>query len=78
MTLKLQDYSIISNELLQSLISDINYYKDNGQIVPAEKLAQASFRIGWVEGYGYLHDLTCGFRSYPTEEDFLKSEIDIK
>ena len=73
MKIKLQDYSLISNELLKALIGDIEFYKKDGQIIPSEKLAQKV----WRESQYCESELMSEDDYFKEKEEFLTSEIDI-
>lgn len=80
MKIKLQDYSLISNHLLELLLDRVGSHlsKDDLEIIPSEKLAEHSLEYGAESLYHTIDPNTGiakGFKEL--KEKYLKSEIEI-
>jgi hypothetical protein len=74
MKIKLNQYSLISNEQLEFMLECLRWNKDNiqQQLIPSEKLADKCFEEGCIAGMA-LNII----KQTEHKETFLKSEIEI-
>ena len=84
MKIKLQDYSLISNEKLRKLIGD-EFFESGlklGTIIPSEKLADVCFESGEKRGYELpalqMRAIPISEAENLNKQDFLNSEIEIQ